>query len=88
MQIQKEASRLSGKQIQDEGEEINTNSVFVIVQKEVNPTKKQTTKTPYRHPNYKLHFDQRHGQNESEKKEHQIKILNNKREDPSHKAIK
>ena len=26
--------------------------------------KKQTIKTPYRHPNYKNHLDQRHGQNE------------------------
>ena len=58
-QIQKEASKLSGKQIQVEEEEINTNLVFVTVQKEVNPAEKQTTKTPYRHPNYKRHFDQR-----------------------------
>ena len=47
MQIQKEATRFSGKQIQDEGEEINTNLVFVTAQKEVNPTKRQTTKTIY-----------------------------------------
>ena len=57
-QIWKEASRLSGKQILVEKEEININSVFVTIQKVVNPTKKQTTKTPYRHPNYKRHFDQ------------------------------
>ena len=36
-QIQKEASRLSRKKIQVEEKEINTNSVFVIVQKDVNP---------------------------------------------------
>ena len=62
--IQKEASRLSGKQIQVEKEETNTNSVFVTVLKEVNPAEKQTTRTPYQHPNYKKHFDQRHCQNE------------------------
>ena len=37
---------------------------MITVQKEANPAKKQTTKTPYRHPDYKRHFDQRQGQNE------------------------
>ena len=50
VQIEKEASKLSGKQIQVEKEERNTNSVPVTVQKEVNPSEKQTTRTPYRHP--------------------------------------
>ena len=45
--IQKEAFRVFAKQIQVEEEEINTNSVFVIVQNKVSPTEKQTTKTPY-----------------------------------------
>ena len=44
-QIQKEASRFSGKQIQ-------------VKEQEGTPVKKQTTKTPYRHPNHKNHFDQ------------------------------
>ena len=57
-QFQMEASRHSGRQIQVEEEEINTNSIFVTLQKEVNPTEKQATRTPYRHPNYKNHFDQ------------------------------
>ena len=49
-QIQKKASRFSGKQIQ-------------VKEQETTPIKK-TTKTPYRHPNHKNHFDQRQGQNE------------------------
>ena len=43
---------------------MNTNSVPITVQKEVNPAEKQTTRTPYRQPNYKKHFDQHQGQNE------------------------
>ena len=73
MQIQKEATRFFIKQIQDEGEEINTNSVFITVQKEFNPAKKQTTKTTYRHPNYKCHFDQRRGQNEHIQKSYVVR---------------
>ena len=42
----------------------NTNLFPVTVQKEDHPVEKQTTRNPYRHPNYKNHFDQRHGQNE------------------------
>ena len=61
VQIQKEASRLSRKQILVEEEETNTNSVPFIVQKEVNSVEKHKTRTPYRHPNYKKHFDQRQG---------------------------
>ena len=89
-----EAFRLSGKQIQVEEEEININLVFIIVQKEVNPAKKQTTKTPYRHPNYKRHFDQQQVQMNihrrvmlSDKQEHQINMLRNKREVPTRKAV-
>ena len=57
-QSHKEASRLSRKVIPIEEEETNTNSIPVTVQKEVNPTEKQATRTPYQHPNYKKHFDQ------------------------------
>ena len=38
--------------------------VPIIAQKEFNLAEKQATRTPYRHPNYKKHFDQRQGQNE------------------------
>ena len=38
--------------------------VLTIVKKE----EKQTTHTPYRHPNYNCHFDQRQGQNEHSQK--------------------
>ena len=64
VQIQKEASIISGKLIADEEEEANKNSVPITVQKEFNLAEKKATKTPYRHPNYKKHFDQRQGQNE------------------------
>ena len=60
MQIQKEASSLSEKQIQVE----EVNSVIITDKKEVNTSEEQTTITPYRHPNYQHYFDQRHGQNE------------------------
>ena len=43
--------------------EAKTNSILITVQKKVNPAEKRTIKTPYRHPNYKIHFDQRQGQN-------------------------
>ena len=39
----------------------------------MNPTKKQTTKSPYRHPNYKRHFDQRQGQNEHTHKSYVVR---------------
>ena len=58
VQIQKEASRLSGKLIAVEEKKANTNLVPIIVQNEVNLAKKQATRTPYRHPNYKKHFYQ------------------------------
>ena len=44
-QILKEASRLLAKQIQ-------------IGEQEVNLEKEQKIKIPYRHPNYKMNFDQ------------------------------
>ena len=44
--------------------ESNTNIVLVTIQKEVNLVKKQTTRNPYRHPNYKSQFNQQQGQNE------------------------
>ena len=43
-QIQKEASKLSGKLIAVEKEEANTNSVPITVQKEVNLAEKQATR--------------------------------------------
>ena len=73
VQIQKEASRLFEKQIQVEEGETNKNSVPVTVQKEVNLAEKQTTRTPYRHPNYKNHFDQRHGQNEHKQRSYNFR---------------
>ena len=73
VQIQKEASKLSRKLILDEEEETNANSVYITVQKEVNPTKKQATRTPYRHPNYKKHFDQRQGQNEHKQRSYKFR---------------
>ena len=48
-QIQKEASRLSEKQSQVE----EVKEVLTAVKKE----EKQTTHTPYRHPNYSRHFE-------------------------------
>ena len=50
MQIQREESRLSEKQIQVE----EVKEVLTAVKKE----EKQTTHMPYRHPNYNRHFDQ------------------------------
>ena len=73
VQIQKEASRLSGKQIQVEKENTNTNLVPVTVPKEVNPAEKQTTRTPYRHPNYKKHFDQPQGQNKHKQRRYDFR---------------
>ena len=49
--------------------EANTNPVLVTVKKEANLVKKQTTKTPYRYPNYKNYFDQRQGQGQNEHKQ-------------------
>ena len=53
-----------GSEKEVEEKEANTNPVINTVKKELNPAEEQTTKTPYRHPNYKLPFDQRQGQNE------------------------
>ena len=50
-QIQENASK-------NQIEEVKT--VLAAVQK----NEEQTTPTPYRHPNYNCHFDQRQGQNE------------------------
>ena len=60
VQIQREASRLSGKKSQVE----EVKEVIAAVKKQA----KQTTHTPYRHPNYNRHFDQRQGQNEHSQK--------------------
>ena len=38
--------------------------VLIAIQKK----EEQTTPTPYRHPNYNHHFDQRQGQNEYSRK--------------------
>ena len=76
VQIQKEASRLSRKLIAVEEEEANTNSVPITVQKEVNLAEKQETRTLYRHPNYKMHFLQRQGENEHKQRSY---IFKNKR---------
>ena len=73
VQIQKEASRLSGKLIANEEEEANTNSVPITVQKEVNLAEKHATRTPYRNPNYRKHFDQRQGQNEHKQRDYKRK---------------
>ena len=54
-------------------EETNTNSVLVTVRREVNLAEKQTTITPYRHPNYKKHFDQREGQNEHKQRSYNFR---------------
>ena len=35
-------------------------------------SKKQTARTPYRHTNYKKHFDQRYGQNEDKQRSYDI----------------
>ena len=55
--IHERTSKPLGSKKQVEEKEANTNSVINIVKKEVNPAEEQTTKTPYRHPNYKHHFD-------------------------------
>ena len=57
-QIQKRTSNPLNSKSQVQEKEANTNPVINTVKKEVNPTEEQTTKTPYRHPNYKHHFDQ------------------------------
>ena len=62
--IQERTSKPLGSKKEVEEKEANTNPVINTVKKEVNPAKEQTTKTPYRHPNYKRPFDQRQGQNE------------------------
>ena len=54
-QIQENASK---KQIEE------VKKVLILVQKK----EEQTTPTPYRHPNYNRHFDQRQGQNEYSQK--------------------
>ena len=56
--LSKEGTSFGEDKIQIEEEKINTELVFIIAQKVVNPAEKQTTRTPYRHPNYKRHFDQ------------------------------
>ena len=80
-QIQKEASRLSGKQIQ-------------VKEQEATPVKKQTTKTPYRHPNHKIILTNDRVKMKIngvfmilEEKEHKMNKLNRKREIPSNKVI-
>jgi len=61
--IQKRTSKILGSKKQVEENKANTNPVINTDKKEVNPANEQTIKTPYRHPNYKSHFDQREGQN-------------------------
>ena len=56
-QIQRKSKPLDSK-IQVEEKEENTNPVLVKVQKEANLVKKQTTRTPYRHPNYNFFYQQ------------------------------
>ena len=53
--------------------EANTNLVLVTVKKESNLVKKQTTRNPYRHPNYKNHFYQRQGQNEHKQRRYDFR---------------
>ena len=53
-----------GSKKEVEEKEANTNPVINTVKKEVNLGEEQTTKNPYRHPNYKCPFDQRQGENE------------------------
>ena len=89
-------SRLSGRQIQVEEEEINTNSIFITVQKEVNPAEKNKQQkhfinTPIinvilTNDEFKMNIHRRVML--SDKQEHQINILSKKREEPPHKAIK
>ena len=96
MNIQESTSKPLGSKKQVEEKEANTNPFINTVKKEVNPAEEQTTKTPYRHPNYKRPFDQRQGQNEHthtreirlDEQENQIKIQNNKKQDLYHKMIK
>ena len=57
-QIQKRTSNPSDSKGQVQEKQGNTNPVFVIVKKEANLVKKQTTITPYQHPHYKKCFDQ------------------------------
>ena len=54
-QIEEDASRNQVKEV---------NVVLTVVQKE----EKQTTHTPYKHPNYNRYFDQRQGQHEHSQK--------------------
>ena len=72
-QIQKRKSNPSDSKSQVHEKEANTNPVFIIVQKEANIVKKQTTRTPYQHPKYKNHFDQRQGQNEHKQRNYDFR---------------
>ena len=94
-QIQKETSRIFRKQIQVEEEEINTNSVFITVQKEVNPIENKPQKLLIDTPiinviltNDRVKMNIHKRVMLLDKQEHQINILRNKQEEPPHKAIK
>ena len=86
VQIQKEASKLFRKLIPVEEEETNTNSVPITVEKEVNPTKKQSTRIPYRHPNYRKHFDQRQDQNEHKQRSYNFRSKRTQNLQPKQKT--
>ena len=54
-------------QIQENASKIQIEEVMIVLAT-VRKKEEQTTPTPYRHPNYNHHFDQRQGQNEYSQK--------------------
>ena len=84
--IQKRESKLLGLKKQVEENKANTNLVINTDKKEVNPANEQTIKTPYRHPNYKSHFDQRQGQNVHKQRGYDVKCEGTQNIQPKQKT--
>ena len=75
-----------GSKKQVEENKANTNPVINTDKKEVNPANEQTIKTPYRHPNYKSHFDQRQGQNVHKQRGYDVKCEGTQNIQPKQKT--
>ena len=75
-----------GSKKQVEENKANTNPVINTDKKEVNPANEQTIKTPYRHPNYKSHFDQRQGQNVHKQRGYDVKCEGTQNLQPKQKT--
>ena len=85
MHIQKRTSKLFGSKKQVEENKANTNPVNNTDKKEVNPANEQTI-TPYQHPNYKNHFDQRQGQNVHKQRGYNVKCEGTQNLQPKQKT--